>query len=166
MRKSLLYTSQKIDRGACDEKKVFVPAFVSIVAIVLGCLDLIRGFVHTIVLEYAALNIAGLDLSTPTAADLLRLLVTFGISNYLTGMMLILIGWKARPLALAMLGIIPTAYAIGAAGIRANTAAYAPSQAAWGGGNMMVAYMITCAVTFIAGIIVTQIRKRKGKEIK
>ncbi len=49
-----------------------IPRFVSVVAIVLGCLDLIRGFMHTILLEYAALNIAGLDLSTSLAGDLLQ----------------------------------------------------------------------------------------------
>ena len=58
---------------------------------------------------------------------------TFGISNYLTGIMLILLGWKARPLALAMLGVIPVAYAVGIVGIRINSAPYAPSQAAWAG---------------------------------
>jgi hypothetical protein len=34
----------------------------------------------------------------------------FGISNYVTGVMLILLGWKARPLALAMPGVLPVAY--------------------------------------------------------
>ena len=54
----------------------------------------------------------------------------FGISNYLTGIMLILIGWKSRPLALAMLGVIPAVFTIGAIGIKINSAAYAPAQAA------------------------------------
>ena len=45
-----------------------IPRFVSVVAIALGCLDLVRGFMHTILLEYAATNIAGLDLSTPSLA--------------------------------------------------------------------------------------------------
>ena len=103
-----------------------IPKFVSIVAIVLGCLDLVRGFMHTILLDYAATNIAGFDLSTSLAGDLLQMMGTFGISNYLTGIMLILIGWKARPLALIMLGFIPVAYAIGIAGIKVNSAPYAP----------------------------------------
>ena len=98
-----------------------IPNFVSVVAIALGCVDLVRGFIHTIVLEFAALNIAGFDLSTPLAGDLLQLMGAFGISNYLTGIMLILIGWRARPLALAMLGIIPAAYLVGILGIKANS---------------------------------------------
>ena len=42
-----------------DKIKKQVPKFVWIVLIILGCVDLIRGFMHTVVLEYAALNIAG-----------------------------------------------------------------------------------------------------------
>jgi hypothetical protein len=140
-----------------------IPRFVSVVAIGLGCVDLVRGFIHTIVLEFAALNIAGLDLSTPLAGDLLQLMGTFGISNYLTGMMLILIGWKARPLALAMLGIIPVAYLVGILGIKANSAAHAPSQAAWGGTGPMLVYLAISAITFVAGLWNTYARKKKER---
>ena len=101
-----------------------IPKFVSIVAIALGFLDLVRGFMHTMLLKYAATNIAGLDLSSSVAVDLLRLLGSFGISNYITGVMLILLGWKARTLALTMLGAIPAAYFIGTVGIKLNTSAY------------------------------------------
>ena len=147
------------------QSKHDIPKFVSIVAIVLGCLDLIRGFMHTILLDYAATNIAGFDLSTSLAGDLLQLMGTFGISNYLTGIMLILIGWKARPLALIMLGFIPIAYAIGVAGIKANSAPYAPSQAAWGGTTFMLVYMAVCLITFIAGVSTTLYRKKKEEVI-
>ena len=41
-----------------------IPKFVSIAVVVLGCLDLVRGFMHTILLDYDATNIAGIDLST------------------------------------------------------------------------------------------------------
>ncbi len=139
-----------------------IPKFVSVVAIALGCFDLIRGFMHTILLEYAALNIAGLDLSTSLAGDLLQQMGAYGISNFLTGSMLILIGWKARPLALAMLGVIPIAYAIGFAGIKFNSAAYSPSQAAWGGAQPMLVYLVICGVTFFAGVWITQRRKKRG----
>lgn len=110
-----------------------IPKFVSVAAITLGCLDLIRSFMHTILLKYAALNIAGFDLSTSLAGGLSQQMGAFGISNYLTGIMLILIGWKTSPLALVMLGVIPVAYIIGAIGIKINSADYAPSQAAWVG---------------------------------
>ena len=140
-----------------------IPKFVSIVAIALGCLDLVRGFMHTILLEYAAANIAGLDLSSSVAIDLLQLMGAFGISNYITGAMLILLGWKARPLAMAMLGLIPAAYLIGTVGIKINTASYAFTKSDWGGIPMMMVYMGVCVVTFIAGIIMTQMRKKKSQ---
>jgi hypothetical protein len=142
-------------------EKTTIPKFVSVVAIALGCLDLVRGFMHTILLEYAANNIAGFDLSTELAGDLLQVMGAFGISNYLTGVMLILVGWRARPLALTMLGVIPLAYAIGTAGIKFNSAAYAPSQADWGGAPMMLVYLAICSLTFIAGLRTTLHRKRK-----
>ena len=144
------------------KKNTTIPRFVSVVTIVLGCLDLIRGFMHTILLEYAAFNIAGLDLSTSLAGDLLQQMGAFGISNYLTGVMLILIGWKSRPLALAMLGIIPVAYIIGFFGIRINSADYAPSQAAWGGATPMLVYLVISGVGFIAGVGITLYRKKRG----
>jgi len=142
---------------------MFIPKFVTIVAIALGCLDLIRGFMHTIMLDYAATNIAGLDLSTSLAGDLLQQMGAFGISNYLTGIMLILIGWKARPLALIMLGVIPAVYAIGFITIKINSAPYAPSQAAWGGATPMLVYLIISGITFIAGVWITLYRKRQGR---
>jgi len=137
-----------------------IPKFVSVVAIGLGCIDLVRGFVQTIVLEYAALNIAGLDLSTSAATDLLRLMGAFGISNYITGAMLILLGWKARHLALTMLAVLPVAYGIGSIGIRANVASYVSSQANWGGVPMMMAYMAICVATFVSGTWIRHSRKR------
>ena len=147
------------------QREYNIPKFVSIVAITLGCLDLIRGFMHTILLDYAAMNIAGFDLSTSLAGDLLQMMGAFGISNYLTGIMLILLGWKARPLALIMLGFIPIAYAIGVAGIKVNSAPYAPTQAAWGGTTFMLVYLALCVITFIAGVSTTLYRKKKEEGI-
>ncbi|MCJ7701291.1 MAG: hypothetical protein MUO62_06885 [Anaerolineales bacterium] len=57
----------------------------------------------------------------------------FGLLISLTGLMLTLIGWKARPQVLAMLRVVLAAYTIGPAGIKINSAAYAPSQVNWGG---------------------------------
>lgn len=136
------------------------PAFVSVVTVLLGCYDLLRGFMHTILLHYSATHIAGLDLSMSNASDQLRLLGAFGMSNFETGAMLILVGLHARKLALAMLGIIPLAYFIGYLGVKANSSAYPPSQANWGGLEPMLVYLTICAVTFIAGVLVTHNRRR------
>ena len=115
-------------------------------------------------LDYAAANIAGLDLSTQQAGDLLQQMGAFGISNYLTGIMLILIGWKARSLALVMLGVIPAVYAIGYTAIKINSAPYAPTQAAWGGATPMLVYLAISGITFIAGGWITLNRKRQRKD--
>ena len=129
------------------------PKFVWIVLIVLGCVDLLRGFMHTVLLEYAAINIAGLDLASSAAVDLLRLLGVFGVSNYITGVVYLLIGLKARHLALPVLALIPLAYAIGAVTMLAATSGYGRSDANWGGGPMMIVYNGVCVVTVILGLI-------------
>ena len=72
-----------------------IPKFAWIITIGLGCIDLTRGFLHTFMLEFAANNIFVIDLSGGVENQMF-LLGTFGISNYLTGIMLILIGLKAR----------------------------------------------------------------------
>lgn len=38
------------------------PKFAWLIMIGLGCVDLIRGFIHTVLLEYAAINIFVIDL--------------------------------------------------------------------------------------------------------
>ena len=129
-----------------------LPKVISIVAITLGCLDLIRGIAHTLLLEFAALNIAGLDLSTNQAADLLQLMGSFGISNYISGIALILVGWKARELAWILLGVIPAAYLVGGIAIRTNSAGYSSTQAAWGGISPMMVYLGVSLFTFLYGL--------------
>ncbi len=79
-----------------------------ITLLVLGCVDLLRGFMHTVMLEYAAANIAGI-----TDVDAVFLLRTFGISNYLTGALFILIALKAKEIVSYVLVLIPLCYALG-----------------------------------------------------
>ena len=132
--------------------KTNFPKIISIIAIALGGLDLIRGFMHTILIRFAATNIAGLDLSTAQAGDLLVLMGSFGISNYISGLALILMGWKSRELAWIMMGVIPAAYLVGGLAIRFYSADIAVSQSAWGGKPMMMAYMAICILTFLYGL--------------
>jgi len=131
-----------------------VPKFVWVVLIVLGSIDLVRGFMHTVALEYAALNIAGLDLTTSTAAEQLRLLGTFGISNWITGVTFILIALKAKDLSIYIMGLIPVAYGLSGIAMRINTAGYTETTANWGGLYMMVPYLLVCGITFVAGVLV------------
>ena len=142
-----------------DDGKSHVPLFVSFVALLLGCYDILRGIMHTLNLEYSALHITTLNLATPEAADLLRLLGAFGISNFITGVMLIFIAFKARGLALIMLFVIPLAYLIGILSVRVNVTEYVASKAAWGGMTPMIVYLSICFVTFLLGLVGTLYKK-------
>lgn len=144
-----------------DKIKKQVPKFVWIGLIVLGCVDLIRGFMHTVLLEYAALNIAGLDLTASTATELLRLLGTFGISNWITGAIYILIGLKAKHISIYVMGIIPIAYGLSMIAMRVNIAGYAATTANWGGMSLMMPYLGVCVITFITGLIVMNRKSNK-----
>jgi uncharacterized membrane protein YphA (DoxX/SURF4 family) len=137
------------------------PKFISIMAVFLGVIDLLRGFMHTVVLPYSATHIASLDLSGPTAPDLLRLLGLFGISNYITGATLILTGLYARPIALVLLGLIPAFYGLGLLSIHAAMNPYPPSTAQWGGRPFMMVNLSLYVLTFLAGIFVLRHRKTK-----
>jgi len=138
-----------------------IPKFISIMAVFLGGIDLLRGFMHTVVLPYSATHIACLDLSGPTASDLLRLLGLFGISNYITGATLILTGLYARPIALVLLGLIPAFYGLGLLTIHAAMNPYPPSTAQWGGRPFMMINLSLYVLTFLAGIFVLRQRKTK-----
>jgi len=138
-----------------------IPRFISIMAVFLGGIDLLRGIMHTVVLPYSATHIACLDLSGPTAPDLLRLLGLFGISNYITGATLILTGLYARPIALVLLGLIPTFYGLGLLTIHAAMNPYPPSTAQWGGRPFMMINLSLYVLTFLAGIFVLRHRKTK-----
>ena len=131
------------------------PKFAWIIMTALGCLDLIRGFLHTVLLEYAAENIMGLDLSV-ARDDQLLLLGTFGISNYLTGIMLILIALKARNIVQYVFLAIPVSYFSGAYLI----SRVASSTARLGGLPMMMVYITICIGTFVA-IVIWKYMKQK-----
>lgn len=68
----------------------------------IGLIDLVRGVMHTFFVEYAATAIAGLNLSVATQ-DQLFLLALFGICNYMTGAIFLLIAFRTRHLVPAML---------------------------------------------------------------
>ncbi len=136
-----------------------IPRFVSVVALLIGCYDLLRGFMHTILLHYSATNIAVLDLSTSTARDQLKLLGAFGISNLETGVAMILVALFARKLALIMLGVIPVIYVIGYYAIEASSESTPPSSARWGGAPALVVYLAISLATFIAALIVMRVTR-------
>ena len=137
-----------------DINDIKCPKFAWIIMIGLGCIDLIRGFIHTVMLEFAATNIFVIDLSGGVDNQML-LLGIFGISNYITGIMFILIGLKARQLVPIMLPVIPATYFLGTVLI----SRIATPTANLGGGPYMLVYLTVCIATFIA-ILVIKIRNR------
>ena len=64
----------------CDR----TPAFAVLVLACMGCIDLVRGVLHTFFVEHSAVYVAGMDLSQ-AGGNQLMLLGAFGISNFLTG---------------------------------------------------------------------------------
>ena len=114
-----------------------------ITLLVLGCVDLIRGFVHTVALEYAAANIAGV-----TDVDAIFLLRTFGISNYLTGALFILIALKAKELAPYVLALIPLCYVFGML-----VSPPVAQTAQFNGKYFMMVYFAVCLVMGVWGIV-------------
>ena len=106
-------------------------------------------------LEFAANNIFVIDLSGGVDNQML-LLGTFGISNYLTGIMLILIGLKARELIPIILPAIPVTYLLGTLLI----SRVVTPTAQLGGVPYMLVYFAVCIVTFIA-ILAANIKSGK-----
>jgi hypothetical protein len=134
------------------------PKFAWIIMTALGCLDLVRGFIHTVLLEYAAQNIMGLDLAV-ARDDQLLLLGTFGISNYLTGMMLILIAMQARNIVPYVFLAIPVSYLWGGFLI----SRVASSSARLGGLPMMIGYITVCIGTFVAIFLWKYLKQKEGR---
>ena len=118
--------------------------FPSLVLLILGLLDLLRGFLHTFGVNWASETFAHLDLSV-ARSDQLWLLGTFGISNILTGLIYILISRKAKNLSAYVLGIIPVAYILGIIGLR--TSGITPA-ADFDGKYFMLVYLGVCVLTF------------------
>jgi len=123
----------------------------------LGVWDLVRGIGHTFLLRYSAEHGAGFDpVSTPS--DQLFLLGVFGISNFLTGFVYMVISRRARELSPYVLIIIPSTYLLGMIGIRVSQV---HPQAAFNGKHFMAVYFVICLVTF--AIFLVQRRMQKAE---
>jgi len=141
-----------------DINEIKCPKFAWILMLGLGCVDLFRGFIHTFMLEFAALNIFVIDLSGGVDNQMF-LLGIFGISNYLTGIMFILIGLKARHLVPIMLPAIPIVY-LGGTALISRTAS---PTAQLGGEPFMLIYFALCIAATIAILVIT-IKNRRAKK--
>src|SRR6056297_2578179 len=117
----------------------------SIVLFIIGIIDILRGYMHTFNINWAANNIARLNLSF-AAQDQLFLLAVFGISNYLTGFLFILISKKSEKLSPYVLVLIPTTYLLG---IIAMNVVGIDKVSDFNGKYFMIVYLGICTITFI-----------------
>ena len=127
------------------------PRFVSVVAVGLGCFDLVRGLVHTVFAGDKGAVIAGLDLAGPTGRDQLVLMIAFGSSNFITGAALIILGLTNRLGALILMSVIPLALFVAGAGLE-RWGGDLVGQGTFPGANNMRIYLIICVVTVMAGV--------------
>ena len=125
------------------------PAFASLVLACMGIIDLVRGFLHTFMVQHSAVHVAGMDLSQD-GGNQLMLLGAFGISNFLTGALFIAVAWKARQLVPAVLLIAPAAYLLGFIALRLN---HVSPEAAFPGRWFMLCYLSVSFLTFLASAI-------------
>ena len=122
----------------------------------LGLVDLFRGVMHTFLLRWAGVHVAGFDPVT-TPSDQFFMLGAFGISNFLTGFLYLLISRKARTLSPYVLAIIPATYLLGLIGIGV---ANVNPQAAFEGKYFMTVYLALCVAT-VAVFLVQRRAQRK-----
>ena len=121
-----------------------------------GLMDIVRGFLHTFLLSWSAATFAKFDLAT-VPEDQVFMLGVFGISNFLTGFIYILISTKAKNLSPYILALIPAAYLLGLIGINLSGI---HSQAEFLGKYFMMIYFAVCIVTFV--IFLVKKRNFKG----
>lgn len=135
-----------------------VPTFAQVVLVCLGLIDLVRGVLHTFLVQHSAVEIAGLNL-THSGQDQLLLLGAFGISNFLTGALFLAVAFRAKQLVPTVLAIIPAAYALGFVAFRLNDIR---PEAALPGRSFMLVYASVCVVTFVASMVVMRRLRRGG----
>ena len=111
----------------------------------LGIYDLIRGLMHTFLLKWSGINIAGFNPDS-TPIDQFFMLGTFGISNFLTGFIYLLISRRSPELSPYVLGLIPTAYLLGLIGIWSSGIR---GTSAYGGQYLLYVYFGICITTLI-----------------
>jgi hypothetical protein len=111
----------------------------------LGLYDFVRGFMHTFLLRWAGVHIAGFNPET-TPVDQFFMLGTFGISNILTGFLYVLISRRAPELSPYVLGLIPASYLLGLIGIWSGGI---HGASAYRGQYVMYVYFAICIGTLI-----------------
>ena len=130
-------------------KKETAAKICTIILIMAGLMDLIRGFAHTFNVRYSAQHLAGIE----PISDSLVLMSAFGMSNFLTAFIYFLVVWKANSLAPFILMVIPLSYFIGGLGMKFQNVQL---ESQFQGQHMMSVYLMVC---FISGILYFLIAK-------
>ncbi len=118
--------------------------------------DIIRGYMHTFNVWWASENIAQMT----QTADTMRLMITFGISNFLTGFIYILIGLKAKDVAPYVLLLIPLSYMLGFISGETTGVNDMASGTAWNGMYMLYVYWSVIIIISVNYFIASH-RERK-----
>ena len=113
-----------------------------------GLMDLRRGFAHTFNVRYSAEHLAGIEL----LSDSLVLMVAFGISNFITGFIYLLVAWKAKELAPYILFVIPLSYALGRMGMNYQEV---QMESPFIGQYIMAVYLSICLLTGLLYLLST-----------
>ncbi len=124
---------------------------ISVVALGLGGIDLIRGIVHTVLMGSVAATKAGLDFTSAGGPEQAVIMQAFGASNFITGAALILAALYARPVALGLLTVIPLAYATAGVSLEAWIGGLDATSGRWDGVQLMSVYLPVAAATAAFG---------------
>lgn len=136
--KRILYSYSYIFEDMLSEKTALKIS--SIVLFAAGLMDIKRGIAHTFGVRYSAEVLAGIE----PISDSLVLMSAFGMSNFLTGFIFLLIVWKARHLAPYVLLLIPVSYFIGGIGMNLQEVQL---ESRFVGQYIMRVYLLICTLT-------------------
>ena len=133
------------------------PKYLWTALLIVAVINLGRGILHTFLVEYAATNIAGLDLSI-ARNELLNLMNSYGWSNIIEGILYIVIATKSRnlaPLALMLAGLL-----IPFAALTNNLANISLAGAKWSGAPLMLFIYLPLCLLPVVIFYIQRSRKR------
>ncbi|MEL7045160.1 MAG: hypothetical protein AAGL66_09080 [Pseudomonadota bacterium] len=149
--------------SASIRQEATYPRFVSFVAVGLGCFDIVRGVVHTVLAGSVAVDVSGIDVSGPSGRDQIVLMTAFGHANFITAAALIQAGLTSRTASLILLSVIPLALLI--AGISLNYwGADLQGVGVFPGMNNMRIYVLICTAT-VATALLLRWRRRPSNRV-
>ena len=132
------------------------PKYLWGVLLVVAVINLVRGVLHTFLVEYAATNIAGLDLSA-SRNEILQLMNVYGWSNIIEAILYIVIATKSRnlvPLALILAGLFTPL-----SSMTTILAEISMQGAEWGGAPMMMFVFTPLCLIPVVVFYIQKIRK-------